>query len=351
MDVLRKFPFIFFFFALSCSQLDYGFRQGVGQLGLLWGSIPNEEALSSSAFSQEDKRKIRLVEEYKHFFYRYWQMPAQKIYSKSYKLKHEAVTYLVITSPKNKIEATNNCFPLVGCFPYLGFFDPADARKHAEAIDQKHFVSWTRPVYAYSTLGNFDDPILSSFFYYDDVELANLVFHELFHTIFFISDEVEFNENLANFFAEKMVDQYFIAKKQINSPQLKKYKEDTRWLDAGLKQLVDFAHQLNGLYSNSKSDVDVILEDFKRETIIPWSREYCRGHDDCWAARLDYNNASLAAYLTYESQDEFIEKWFNQQNQTLLQFLAQLRQFSEDFKKQKSHKVLSEYLKYRFNQQ
>src|SRR5690606_28211743 len=61
--------------------------------------------------------------------------------------------------------------------------------------------------------------ILSSFFYYDDLDLAELIFHELFHTIFFIKDDVDLNENLANYFGKELVRLYFK-----DDPRLKSYE-------------------------------------------------------------------------------------------------------------------------------
>ena len=61
----------------------------------------------------------------------------------------------------------------------------------------------------YSTLGYFDDPILSSFFNYNKFDLTVLIFHELFHTIYFYKNKVQLNENLANFFGREMAIEYY----------------------------------------------------------------------------------------------------------------------------------------------
>ena len=92
-----------------------------------------------------------------------------------------------------------------GCFPYLGFFKEGEAKKYAMKQEENGFSTYTRPVYAYSSLGHWNDRILSSFFHFDSRELANLVFHELFHHIFFIKNEVSLNENLATFLLKNCV--------------------------------------------------------------------------------------------------------------------------------------------------
>ena len=50
---------------------------------------------------------------------------------------------------------------------------------------------------AYSTLGWFDDPILSTFVRYPDTEFARLVFHELAHQVVYVKDDTVFNESFA----------------------------------------------------------------------------------------------------------------------------------------------------------
>ena len=159
--------------------------------------------------SQVVKKKIKKIEDYKDYFYKFFKREVKGHYEKTTLLGRDAVTYLVTASPFNKIAPREECFPFVGCFPYLGFFNKKSALKHQEILEKEDWVTWMRPVYAYSTLGNFNDPILSSFFRYDDEVLAELIFHELFHTIFFIENEVQLNENLANFFSAKLVAKYF----------------------------------------------------------------------------------------------------------------------------------------------
>jgi len=52
-------------------------------------------------------------------------------------------------------------------------------------------------VAAYSTLGWFDDPLLSTFIQYSDTQLARLVFHELAHQLVYARNDTTFNESFA----------------------------------------------------------------------------------------------------------------------------------------------------------
>jgi len=112
----------------------------------------------------------------------------------------------VNASPFYEVKPKMFSFPLMGSFPYIGFFDQKSALKYATKLGKEDYYTYVRPVYAYSTLGYFEDKILSSFFFLDDITLVETIYHELFHTLFFAKDEVDFNENLASFFAQKMLE-------------------------------------------------------------------------------------------------------------------------------------------------
>src|SRR5690606_17570522 len=110
---------------------------------------------------------------------------------------------------------------------------------------EEGFQTWMRPVYAYSTLGYFEDRILSSFFQYDKYELAELVFHELFHVMYFLKNNVDFNENIANFFGEQMAREYF---KNHNDNGYEEWKARINASGTLRKVVASGARELNGLY-------------------------------------------------------------------------------------------------------
>ena len=81
----------------------------------------NDKVLANKMVKESDKEKIKNIQKYKTWFYEYWGKAETRIYSKTTFLEGEAVTWLVITSPFNEVKALKECFPIMGCFPYLGF--------------------------------------------------------------------------------------------------------------------------------------------------------------------------------------------------------------------------------------
>ena len=103
----------------------------------------------------------------------------------------------VFAAPELSLTPRQWCFPVAGCVSYRGYFAEADARAEAARLaaagDDVHLSG----IPAYSTLGYFDDPVLSTFVRYREVDLARLIFHELAHQVVYVKDDTSFNESFA----------------------------------------------------------------------------------------------------------------------------------------------------------
>jgi predicted aminopeptidase len=347
---MRKVFLLALLFSLpGCARLGYLTEQGIGQVKLQWRGVKNEKILDDPKISPSFKRKILLIEEYKKYFYHYFGEKPSSIYTKTTLLTDKAVTYLVVASPHTKIEAHEFKFPFMGSFPYIGFFSLNSAKEFAKDLRQdEDLVTWIRPVYAYSTLGYLEDRILSSFFHYDDVELAELIFHELFHTVFFIKDEVELNENLANLYGKELLKEHFKDR-----PELTDYLEQEKKKEIINKRVVEligilqteFA-KLGGFITSEKADL--LTERFVSEVFKPDLRELCSKlelpQDKC-ELKDEWNQASFAAFLTYEEEQDFLEDLMRHQKLNLKDFLGWLKAEYKTFKDQKKIESFTDYLK------
>ena len=72
----------------------------------------------------------------------------------------------VFAAPEFSVEPKAECFPFTGCVSYRGFYSEADARRHADELREEGYDVYVGGVPAYSTLGWFDDPLLSTFIRY-----------------------------------------------------------------------------------------------------------------------------------------------------------------------------------------
>lgn len=113
-------------------------------------------------------------------------------------IKREVLVWVLSAAPQTSLEAYSWWFPIVGSVPYKGFFDEAEAKSYALNLKAQGYDIFLRPSPAFSTLGWFKDPLLSTYINFDDVNLVATVFHEIFHNTVWIPGDAFFNETAAN---------------------------------------------------------------------------------------------------------------------------------------------------------
>ena len=344
MDFLKLLPLLFLL--AGCTMPRYLFKQSLGQLRIQTSGEDNEKVLADPRIPQEQKDKIKIILEAKKFFLSYFNHQDSGIYSKTIFLDEPAVSWLVIASKHDEIKAHEHSFPFMGSFPYIGFFSKKDAETFEQGLRKEKLITYIRPVYAYSTLGYFEDRILSSFFEFEEVELVELVFHELFHTLFFVKDNVEFNENLASFMADKLLGEYF--KENPKLAVYRKQQEAHRRFD---QQLVSIAKGVESEFekkrpSLSASEAKKIVNTVVSELLIPVMKDFCMQQalkaEDCADKPEEWNQARLAALLTYQSSQNFLDKLIKDMDAKL--FYSQLKVWQKEWSKDGKGKSFMEFL-------
>lgn len=310
---MKKIIFSLFIFLLTgCAKYSYMYDQSTSYLGLLLKSKDNDEILKDKNITKEHKDKIREIIKYKDFFYKYFEEKQTGIYTQTTILDKPAVTYLVIASKYSEIKPVEFDFPFIGSFPYIGFFDQKKASLKEEELQSVGLVTYQRPVYAFSTLGYFEDRILSSFFYFENFGLSELIFHELFHTIFFIKNDVELNENLANYFGKELALEYFKDQPKVIEGNRKKI-EQHRVLSQQMQKLtLALEAKYQSVANGSKEQHQEMLDVFLDQVLNPEIKKSCTKlkieKADCYPLNIKWNNAKLAAFKSYEKSLDFFER-------------------------------------------
>jgi predicted aminopeptidase len=352
MDYLKRKKLAIIFFLcidiIGCSKVQYIVEQGIGQASLFVNAQENNKLIEDPLIPKKIKEKIKKIQIYKTYFYQYFEKKEEDHYKKTTLLNRDAVTYLVTASPYDKIFPKKQCFPFVGCFPYLGFFSEESAKNYQKGLEKENWVTWKRPVYAYSTLGNLNDPILSSFFRYNDENLAELIFHELFHTIFFVKNEVQLNENLANFFSTRLLSLYF-KWDQVKREQRNRYLNNLKKLE---KLVVDLVKELKTIYEKvgrkSPNTYKKSLDEFLNGRFFPQIKTFCLKNKiskkNCYPLKRKWNNASFAAFLTYEEKALSIEKLQKKLDLDLIEFFRYLELKGKEYEESKKKQTFSSFL-------
>jgi len=149
-------------FLFPACQLGYVLQQGLGQFHVVWGSRDVQEVLADPAVSELQKKKIVFALEVVEFGETQLGLTRSGNYSTYYDNHNEPISYTVFACPKTSLVPVVWVFPIVGAIPYLGFFDRDGALEKAKELNEDGLDSHVGEVWAYSTLGWFQDPILAS---------------------------------------------------------------------------------------------------------------------------------------------------------------------------------------------
>ncbi|WP_344807007.1 aminopeptidase [Allohahella marinimesophila] len=181
----------------SCQQFGYYMHATGGQLALLWDRESIESLLARPDLEPVLADKLRLVKAARQFAQDELDLPVNDAYATYVALPRRHVVWNLQAAGEFSTDSHEWCFPVAGCVAYKGYFEEMLARRNADQMSAAGFDVYVRGVNAYSTLGWFDDPVLSSFIHYADHSLVALLFHELAHRKLYVSGDTSFNESWA----------------------------------------------------------------------------------------------------------------------------------------------------------
>ena len=181
----------------ACATSSYYAQAVRGQLDLLRRATPIEEELARDTVPAALKAKLRSVLAIRQFASRELALPDNGSYRSYAELGRRYVLWNVFAAAEFSVVPVTSCFPIAGCVSYRGYFSEADAEAAGAARRERGNDVFIGGVPAYSTLGWFDDPVLSTFIHYPEAELARLMFHELAHQLLYVKDDTRFNESFA----------------------------------------------------------------------------------------------------------------------------------------------------------
>lgn len=206
--------------------MGYLMKSGYGQMQLLGSRVPISEALQSPTLNNSQKNKLHLAQEAREFAEKTLHLKSTKNYTSYVELNRPYVTYVVSAAPKWELKHHQWSYPFMGKMPYKGFFKEMDAKEEEADLQSENMDTYLRGVSAYSTLGWFNDPLLSSMLRYEDYDLVNTIIHETVHATLYIKQAADFNERLATFLGNKGAEQFYLQKEGADSPTLNKIQQE-----------------------------------------------------------------------------------------------------------------------------
>ena len=198
--------------ANACGE-PYLLRAAYEEARILWRREPIVHVLEREDLDLETHEKLLLVLAARSFAKNELGFEVGNSYATLARVEGRAVAHVVTAAYRNRLELYTWRYPIVGRVPYRGFFNPGNAEAYAAELEAMGLDTAVWPSTAFSTLGWFDDPLLSNMLESDAVELVTVVFHELTHAQVYVPGAAQFNESLANFAGHRAAIAFFCAGK------------------------------------------------------------------------------------------------------------------------------------------
>ncbi len=184
--------------ALSgCATVAYYAQAVGGHLELMRRSVPFDQALKEPGTPEALRVRLEHIRAIRDFASRELDLPDNGSYRRYADIGRPYVIWNVFAAPEFSVKPVQSCFPFAGCVTYRGYYTEEGARRYAANMAREGDDVYVGGVPAYSTLGWFDDPVLSTFVRYPDAEVARLLFHELAHQVAYAKNDTMFNESFA----------------------------------------------------------------------------------------------------------------------------------------------------------
>jgi len=286
----------------SLSGGCYLLQSAEGQFSLMSKREPIARVIDEPSTPPKLRAQLQSVTAIRDFATRELGLPDNGSYRKYADIGRTYVVWNVVAAPEFSVDPKKWCFPIVGCVGYRGYFVEARARRFAAGLHAQGFDVVVGGVAAYSTLGHFDDPILSTMVNWDDVELAAIVFHELTHQLLYVPNDTSFTEALATTVEEEGVRRWLQL--QGREQDLAEHLLEHRRYVQVIALMGETRERLRALYASGLPPP--LMRERKRQTFEALRKTYTAlreqwgGHApfDAWFAQ-DINNAHLASIATY----------------------------------------------------
>ncbi len=301
----------------GCQTVSF-YRQAItGQLGLITHQQRIGKLLEAPQTPEPLKERLQLVLRLRAFAEKELRLPVDGHYQKYVDVHREFVVWNVEAAREFSLEPKGWWYPLVGRLEYRGYFSEKAARRYGEQLRLKGYDVYIGGVEAYSTLGWFKDPLLSTFVFHPNADLAETIFHELGHQRVFARGDMDFNEAFATTVGREGTRRWLQS--QGDAAACEAYLAEIGRTDQFVRLITKTRAKLEALYGDEQTEEGRIkarkqkselppevLRQKKQQVLEGMQQEYAKlkvqwqgkGEYDEWFAK-PVNNAQLNSVAAY----------------------------------------------------
>jgi predicted aminopeptidase len=343
----------------GCHTLGFYGQAIKGQYQILAHQKPIEKLLTDTQTPAPLTERFKLVQELHAFAKEHLKLPANGHYRKYVDVHRPYVVWNVEAAPEFSLQPKTWWYPLVGSLSYRGYFSNAGATNYAKYLRNKGYDVSVGGVQAYSTLGWFKDPVLNTFIFEPDADLAEILFHELGHQRLFARGDTDFNEAFATTVGQEGVRRWLKAKG--DEQGLSTYLAHIRHTDEFVRLVMKTRARLETIYGDEVTEdgkvratrtrqdaTRQLLRQQKQEALDDFKKEYSQARagwgDDAqyeWWFQDRVNNAHLNSVAAYYELVPGFEQLLAQNAGDLEKFYAAADRLSEKSRKERHEELRS----------
>ncbi|MNF40071.1 hypothetical protein D3C76_137850 [compost metagenome] len=294
-------PLLLILLLNGCSSISYYSQLASGQWMLLQAREPVASIIADPQRNPKLRAHLARSQQARTFASEQLHLPDNQSYRLYADIGRPYVVWNVFATPEFSLDPHTYCFPVAGCVAYRGYYSQDGARGAAALQKQAGMDVYVGGVEAYSTLGWFDDPILSSMLGWGDERLATVIFHELAHQKIYVRDDTEFNESFATFVEQEGTRQWRAARGLPPSDE-----QSTRQRDQFVELVLASRMRLKALYARplaadamragKQAEFERLRGEYRQLRDSQWNG---LGRFDAWVNG-PLNNAKLLPFGLYD---------------------------------------------------
>jgi predicted aminopeptidase len=315
----------------GCGTL-YVMQAATGEWRVLRARVPIDRVITDPRTPPELRSRLAEVRQARAFAVSDLGLPANRSYTTYADIDRPYVVWNVVATPEFSVQPEHWCFPVAGCVAYRGYFNELRARDFAYRLAQRGSDVVVEGVPAYSTLGKFADPVLSSMLRYGEDDLVATIFHELAHQLLYVRNDTEFNEAFAMTVEDVGLERWLKARGAAD--RIREFHAEQARSAALIALLIGARERLAALYASGRTPAEMraakarILATLAADIQAQELREGVRYpvYDEWIMTGL--NNAQLASVASYYECQPGFRRLLESEGGDLQRFYAAVRQLA-----------------------